>query len=195
MYAPVLVTAPSAGDPVVTTAEAKAHLRVDGTDEDALITTLVAAATAHFDGYTGILGRALVTQTWRQDFDDFTGQCMRLPMLATTIASVKYRDSAGQLSTVTSTDYSLKADALGSYVRFDDDYSFPSDLAQSQAVLIEFTAGFGAASAVPAALKAAVLLLVGHWYGNREAVNVGNIVSELPMAVAALIEPYRRVGI
>lgn len=191
MYAPVLVTA--AAETPVSATEAKAHLRVDHSTEDTLITSLVAAATEHLDGYTGILGRALVTQTWRQDFDEFTGQCMRLPMLAATIASVKYRSSDGTLATVSSDDYSLKADALGSYVRFDDDFSYPSDLAQSQAVLIEFTAGYGNAEDVPAPIKAAILLLVGHWYENREA--AGEPMAELPLAVAALIEPYRRVGV
>jgi uncharacterized phiE125 gp8 family phage protein len=194
MYRPVLVTAPAAGDPVVTLVEAKAHLRVDSSGEDTLITSLIAAATAHLDGYSGILGRCLVTQTWRQDFDGFA-KCMRLPLLAATISSVKWRNSDGQLSTIASDNYSLKADEMGSYVRFDDGYSFPSDLAQSQAVLIEFTAGYGNAAAVPASIKAAILLLVAHWYENREAVNVGNITTEVPLGVAALIQPYRRVGI
>lgn len=37
----------------------------------------------------------------------------------------------------------------------------------------------------------AMLLLIGHWYANRESVVVGSISTELPMAVAALIDPYR----
>ena len=56
-------------------------------------------------------------------------------------------------------------------------------------------AGYGAAAAVPAAIKQAMLLLIGHWFANREAVNVGNIVTAMPLAVEALIAPYRRVGV
>lgn len=194
MYPPVLVTPPNAGDPVVTLTEAKTHLRVDGNSEDALITSLVAAAVQYLDGWTGVLGRCLATQTWRQDFDSFSGRCMRLPLSATTIASVKWRASDGTLSTVSSSDYALKADSLGSYVRFSDAFALPADLAQSQAVLIEFTAGYGAAAAVPAPLKAAILLLVGHWYQHREAAAPAGI-AELPMAVDALIAPYRRIGV
>jgi hypothetical protein len=37
----------------------------------------------------------------------------------------------------------------------------------------------------------AMLLLIGHWYANREVVLVGTITATLPMAVASLIEPYR----
>jgi uncharacterized phiE125 gp8 family phage protein len=48
---------------------------------------------------------------------------------------------------------------------------------------------------VPAPLKVAIMLIAANWYENREAVNVGNITSEMPMGVAALIAPYSRVGI
>jgi hypothetical protein len=40
-------------------------------------------------------------------------------------------------------------------------------------------------------ITTAMLLLIGHWYANRESVVVGTITSELPMAVEALIAPYR----
>ncbi|MBI46752.1 MAG: hypothetical protein CMG91_04685 [Marinobacter sp.] len=40
-------------------------------------------------------------------------------------------------------------------------------------------------------ITTAMLLLIGHWYVNRESVVVGAITSELPMAVEALISPYR----
>ena len=68
MHRPVLVT-PPAETPVSRT-EAKAHLRVDGTGDDDLIDGLIDAAVAHLDGYTGILGRCMVTQTWRQWMTD-----------------------------------------------------------------------------------------------------------------------------
>ena len=40
-------------------------------------------------------------------------------------------------------------------------------------------------------LEQAQLLLISHWYENREAVVVGSASSELPMAVEALAGPYR----
>ena len=60
---PALVTPPSGA--VVTLAAAKAHLRVDHDLDDSAIGALIAAAEAHLDGYGGILGRCLLTQTWR----------------------------------------------------------------------------------------------------------------------------------
>ncbi|MFC5386578.1 head-tail connector protein [Aquamicrobium segne] len=47
-------------------------------------------------------------------------------------------------------------------------------------------------STVPDPLKVAILLLVGHWYQNREATSSAGMAS-LPFAVEALIAPYRRM--
>lgn len=40
-------------------------------------------------------------------------------------------------------------------------------------------------------LSTAMLLLIGHWYANRESVVIGSISSELPLAVDSLIKPYQ----
>lgn len=44
-------------------------------------------------------------------------------------------------------------------------------------------------------VKAAMLLLIGHWYANRESVAVGQTVAEVPFAVEALLQPYRIYGV
>lgn len=44
-------------------------------------------------------------------------------------------------------------------------------------------------------VRTAMLLLIGHWYANREAVNIGNITSAVPFAVEALLQPYRIYGV
>ncbi|WP_407906778.1 head-tail connector protein [Escherichia coli] len=44
-------------------------------------------------------------------------------------------------------------------------------------------------------VKAAILLLTGHWYANREVVNTGNITTALPFTVEALLQPYRIYGV
>lgn len=194
MYRPVLVTAPT--ETPITASDAKAHLRVETTADDTLITNLIAAATAHLDGWTGILGRCLVTQTWRQDYDDFAS-CLRLPLApVASIASVKYTDTDGAEQTVDSANYALRTDELGSYVEFTSDYSFPSLNATSAAVRVAYVAGYGAASVVPQAIKQAMLLLIGAWYENREETAIGVSVAGLPRSVAvdALLSPYRRVG-
>src|SRR5690554_3221374 len=114
MHAPVRTVAPAITP--VSLAEAKAQCRVDHDEEDGLIMALVESATAHLDGYSGILGRALCEQTWRQDFDGMHG-CLRLPLAPViSITSITTRNAAGQIATVDSDDYALKVDALGPYV-------------------------------------------------------------------------------
>lgn len=50
----------------LTLAEAKTHLRVDGTDEDMLVQSLVTSSRLHVETLTG---RALITQAWRLVLD------------------------------------------------------------------------------------------------------------------------------
>ena len=57
---PLNLITPPAVEPV-TLADAKAHLKVDTTDDDALITALITAARARAEWHTG---RALITQSW-----------------------------------------------------------------------------------------------------------------------------------
>lgn len=45
------------------------------------------------------------------------------------------------------------------------------------------------------AVRSAMLLMIGHWYVNREAVVIGSIPAEVPMAVTALLQPYRIYGV
>jgi uncharacterized phiE125 gp8 family phage protein len=189
-YAPVRTAAPSVTP--VSLAQAKAYLRVDHSDDDALITALIEAATSHLDGWTGVLGRALVTQTWSQSFDAFSDP-LRLPMPAASIASVTYVNQAGTPITVAGSDYVLSADALGSFVEPAHDVNWPTPRDQSRAVTVTFTAGVAAAE-VPSALYAAILLMVGDLYSNREGVVAGTIVAVNP-TVSALIRPYCRTGV
>lgn len=192
MLRPVLVSPPAA--PPVSLAEAKAHCRVDFADDDALITSLIDAATTHLDGWTGILGRAVVTQTWRQDFCAF-GSRMRLPVgPVASVDSVKYFDADNAEETVDPSVFIAATDAMGSYVELAAGKSWPATYDRPDAVGITYVAGADAAD-VPSALKAAILLHIAHLYLNREAVVLGESPTILPMAAAALVAPYRRIGV
>src|SRR3954463_8761749 len=64
----ILLT-PPAVEPV-TLADAKAYLRVDNDDDDAVISALIAGARSHIEAQTR---RALITQTWRLVRDVWPG--------------------------------------------------------------------------------------------------------------------------
>ena len=63
---------------------------------------------------------------------------------------------------------------------------------QAETITVTFDAGYGSqAGSAPKPLHQAILMLVAHWFQNRETVNVGNIVTELDYAVKALLQRYR----
>lgn len=170
----------------ITLDEAKAHLRVDSADEDALIGSLIGAATAHFDG-EGDLGRAIITQTWAKWVRQSPG-CVRLKMGPfQSLVSVEYYDTDNALQTADLSDYEVRLDGDFVNVQPKDNASWPPAYTRQDAIKISYTAGFGDAAAdVPANIRHAILLTIGHWYHNREAVTADGL-KEVPLAVSALI--------
>jgi uncharacterized phiE125 gp8 family phage protein len=192
MYRPVLVTPPALLP--LTLSEVKLQLDIDYAEKDDLLNGLIAAATAYLDGWTGILGRCLITQTWRQDFDCLA-RTLRLPLFpVTSITSVKYDDPSNVEQTVDPTNYELLTDDLGAYVRFKFAFVLPQiESYNPPSVRVAYVTGDADASAVPQPIKQAMLLLIRHWFDNPTAVVVGERPPvEMPMAVDALLGPFRR---
>ena len=90
---PTLVTAPVSTP--VDLADLKAHLRVDHDDDDATLAALMASAVAHLDGWTGVLGRAIMPQEWAVTLDE-AGE-YTLPMPDVTAATVDYGNGAAAI--------------------------------------------------------------------------------------------------
>jgi uncharacterized phiE125 gp8 family phage protein len=190
MLKPVRTVAPTAD--LISLNDAKLHLRVDHSDDDTLISGLIAAAVAHLDGYSGVLGRALLTQTWKIEANAFDDP-MRMPvgnLLAVT--SVKYYDASNAQQTLATSVYGTFTDTLGPFVALKSNQSWPAIYTRRDAVEVIWTAGYGATAAtVPVAIRHAALLIIGHWYENRSTISIGDSVAEMPMAATSLLEPYR----
>jgi uncharacterized phiE125 gp8 family phage protein len=180
-----LVTAPTI-EPV-TLAEAKLHLRVDHGDEDALIESLVTSARTHVEHVTS---RAFINQTWRLSLDAFPAE-IRLPRPPlSSVTSLQYLDGNGTLQTLSASSYTVDSDAEPGRVVEAYATTWPSVRNDIRAVRVTYVAGYGATAAtVPQPIKQAILLLVGHWYANREA--VGTVGSDIAFAVDALLAPFR----
>jgi uncharacterized phiE125 gp8 family phage protein len=174
--------------------DAKHHLRVTWDDENERIEALIQAAREHIDGRDGWVGRALITQTWDYTLREFPVEdCIRLQLPPVqSIVSVKYRDVAGNLVTFGSTNYTLSSDHdWQPEVRLAYGASWPATRDDLDAVVIQTVNGYGlTAETVPQPIRQALLLLIGHFYQNREPVNIGNITTPLPYAVEALLQPY-----
>jgi len=157
MLAPVRTVAPA--EKVVSLDAVKLHLRVDHTDDDAVISALIDAAIDHLDGWGGILGRALVNQTWRQDFGGFVCDRLRLPLVPVTSApTITYYDSQNAQETLADSYWQVLTDALGPYVALKPGQSWPSSYSRADAVSVTFVAGYGPTGAdVPHALQVAIM--------------------------------------
>lgn len=176
----------------VTLAETKAHLRVIGADEDALITALIIAAREWVENFTGLI---LVEREVTEAFDGFA-HWMALnawPIADDATVQLSYIDTDGE--TVDIADHRLVAVKQPARLMPAFDSYWPSTYSTPGAVTATFTAGYASADAVPQSLKQAMLLLIGHWFNQREAVAIGVTAQEVPMAVDALCRPYRLVSV
>lgn len=181
-----LLTAPA--EEPVSLAEARAHLRVDTVDDDALIGALIVAAREVAETRTG---RALVTQRWRLTLDTWpdagdgypgaTQILLPKPPLAS-VDAISYLDANGTRQTLDPSAYQIILDTLVGIVQPAYATSWPACRATPGSIRIDYTAGYGTAAAVPQTLKAWMLLAIATWYAQRETVITGTIVSELPRA-------------
>jgi uncharacterized phiE125 gp8 family phage protein len=184
----VRVVVPPASEPI-SLEEARLHLKLDvigGTNpDDALIERLISAARKWAEKLTGL---ALGEQTWEVALDDF-------PFIATDalpggpvseILSVKYReDAAGTETTLASSRYYL--DAFTGSVSLAYGQSWPSARVVPSGVRILYTVG---AEPVDDDVRAAMLLVIGHLYANREN-SSGTQVYSVPMGAESLLSLSR----
>jgi uncharacterized phiE125 gp8 family phage protein len=172
----------------ITLADAKAFLRVAHSDDDAVISALIAAARSQVEAQTR---RALITQTWRlvRDCWPGDGRIAVTPAPLRSVTAARVYDAAGTAHAVDPAVFVAdRAAALLAFVP--GTLTAPGRLAAG--IEIDVEVGYGdAGTNVPEALRQALFLLVAHWYENRGLIAVGHAVAVLPATIAALIAPYR----
>lgn len=195
MLLPTRTVAPAID--LLSLAEVKTHLNVTFSDDDTLITFYRDAVTQYLDGFSGYLGRCLLTQTWRLDLDAFPGDDkLRLPFRpVTAVSGITYYDASNVSQTLATAVYAGPfTDALSAYVVLKFGQSWPVTYAREDAVAVTFVAGAAtAASNVPAPIRAAALLMIGDLYAQRETFVIGVTAEQIPMSptVEALLAPFR----
>jgi len=162
---------------------AKLQLRVDHPDEDALIQTMIAAAARRIENYIGI---PLVARDEKFSFDCFSSSGLELHLRpVNSVDNIAYVDQDGENQTldahrvVREKIYPLRGE------------HFPTALSPSEIVV---TANVGYEeddNPIPETILQAQLLLLSHYYTNREAVITGTIASDLPLGVADLLSEFR----
>jgi uncharacterized phiE125 gp8 family phage protein len=155
--------------------------------EDILLTNLIKAAREYCENFQG---RSYITQTWDLLLDDWPDEdYIKVPYPPlVSVSSVKYYDTDSTEATMDSGDYYVDTYAEPGRIVLGYGESWPSTtLRPANGVIVRFVAGYGAAASVPQCVKQAMLMLIGHWYENRESTLTGQINDEIKFAVHALL--------
>lgn len=169
--------------------DARQHLRVWDTAEDVYIDSLIVAAREWCENY---LRRSLVTSTWKQTLNRFP-PCgvieIARPNLIS-VESVQYVDGDGATQTLPSSQYAVDTHATPGRVMRGYGVTWPTIRTSGtpNPVTINYTSGYGSsADNVPQSVKHAMLLMIGHWYENRETVVIGKAANHVPEAAKSLL--------
>lgn len=177
---------------VISTGEAKAHLRVFSSDEDELVAACVRAAQDSVERHTS---RLLTPRVMEYACDAFPcdGAAIMIPRdPITAVGSVAYTDAAGASIGLAADDWRW-SESAPDQVLAPIAGAWPTSSGSAGSVRVGFTAGY-APTLCPPALVQAVKLLTGTFFGQREGV-VASSMTEPPCGVAALCAPYRRISI
>ena len=175
------------GTDIVSLADMKEFLRVDHSDEDTTITSLLDAASAHISDYCNrhfAAGGSTVfyLSKWRTAslaFGPVTG-----------VQAIRYSDSNGDTQTLAASKYYFETLTDNTTrISFHD----TPDLEDYNATPVIITC---VAGKVPSAsVEVATKLLVTHWYENRRAVVTGTTATEMPMSVRSLLSSERIIDL
>lgn len=189
---------PPALEPVTLT-EAKAHLRVDSTDDDVYIATLITAAREWVEQY---LDRTLVHTQWVMRLDRFPPDSLqdielpRPPVVASgtaTAVTLTYTAENGNTAAYSTSSFRVDRAATPGAVKALYGQTWPPHLEDDNSVSITWWAGYGASgSSVPAAVRHAILMLCSHWYETRGAtVSTGAVPQDVPFGVRSLLDSMK----
>jgi uncharacterized phiE125 gp8 family phage protein len=180
----------------VSLAEAKAHIRVDSEDDDALIQGLIASAREWVENH---LDRTLIRTQWQMRLDYFP-HTISLPRPPFTqeqhlqSVAISYTDAMGSVIVLPASNYRVLGDRTPAVVMPPYSGSWPSARYDSDSIAVTWWAGYGPdQNTVPRAIKHAMLMLVGFWYENRMAVAVGAGITVTPLgfSVESLLAAHK----
>lgn len=199
----VRISAPA--EYVISVDELVEHLKLDSDDDRDYIEALLQSAIDHVDGKYGVLGKALIPQTWEYTLDMFPAGAIALPLPPLIkVDSVDYDIESGDDATVDVANYFVDTASVPGRIVPVDGFSWPSVPCAPGAVRIVFTAGHEQigesvgessgsipSSAVPASIKHAIKLIVADWYKNREdRVLLSGPHVNIPTAAKALLDQH-----
>lgn len=174
------------GSAIITLVEAKAHLRVDGTDEDDLIQGIIDAVCAQAETYTG---RTFIAGAFKTEFDFFPVRVTLdiMPIDITSIV-VKYSDVDDATQTLNAAEYFVRNPGPNNFATVEFKGTIPNTFNKENAVWIEYNAGY---STYPAAVKVGILEQIGTLYENRQSEVAGISTMLIANGFTQMLFPYK----
>ncbi len=171
----------------MTTALAKSHLRVDHSDDDTLIGTLITAARKAAESFTGI---SICSKTFADYHEDFPSYITLYYGNVSSVSAIQYYDGANAQQTLSNTYYNVDSVEGRAIIRLNDGYTWPDVYAgRHDGVIVTYTAGYSTSAAVPEDLTLGMKLIIAKYYEQRE--DVGGARSFVPTRAESLMHPYR----
>jgi len=163
----------------------KAHLRVDHSFDDSIISAYLQAAMAYAQHYTGA---AIGEQEVEVALDGFPCGAISLPLApASSLVSIIYVDEQALEQTLPPSAYSLDNYGLSHWAMSAAGSDWPATYEAANVVRVRYMAG---SAALDPAVKAALMLLVGHLYENRQEATEKKL-SSVPLGVNALLDTVK----
>ena len=182
MWSEPVVTVAAGSEPV-SLAEAKAHCRVTSSDHDTVLNLYIGAARDFAEKYTGL---RIAEQTVAFSAADFADA--PLPVAPVQSITLAYQDTDDAEQTLASGVYTLAgANTLKPALSLTEGQNWPDVYDAPEVVTVTAVVGY---AAIPDAIKAAILLHIGHLFDNREAVGEGEM-KQVPLTTMDLLENYR----
>ena len=183
---PVLIDGPTV-EPI-SLAEAKLWLKIDGAEEDDLISALIVAARLMVEAETG---QVLIGQNWRLVGDTWP-ESELVPVWIGRILSV----TGGRVYAANGTATPIAANRFTVIAGMVPPSILPLDRPLPgrayAGIEIDIRLGYGELAAnVPETIRLAIRRLVTLWYENRG--DRGDPQAGLPPQIRALLRPFRRV--
>jgi uncharacterized phiE125 gp8 family phage protein len=187
MWSATVTTVAPAADPL-SLEEAKAQARVDFGDDDALILAFISAARSHIEDVTGC---RMITQTVVARASEWSDLASLPVAPVQSITSVVYTDTDGTTQTLSTDVYEARLHGLEPSIALKFGQVWPV-IRQGSQIVVTAVVGYGEASAVPAAVKQAMRMLVTDMYDVRASAQDKAVQADVAANVHDLLVNHRR---
>jgi len=182
-------TAAITGTNILSLADAKNHLRVDVSDDDALITAMIDSAVEYCENYCSKIFDQRSVTYYLKSTSSFIFPLGDLQSV--TSVSLRGTLAGDYIAATADVNYFVLSGTPGVIKLKDLGTTNADDLQPMKIIAVHGNTS----SKVSKSVIAAVRFMVGHFYENRQAVIAGSIATSIPIGVDSLLNPVRYIQI